>query len=157
MATFLKYVNDFWSRATYPTTSAGLPQQPLQAPPVQQPEQQDPAASQSIQAPTEQQQPEQLQCVFCREPFGDQPVEALLCGHTFHSDCIQNYLQVTNKTKATSCPFKCHKSSVDVALNFDDPDEEEDQPPQQLPSLSTSDDISNAREARIAAAIISDD
>ena len=33
--------------------------------------------------------------------------EALLCGHVYHSECIQKYSVICGKPKAESCPLKC--------------------------------------------------
>jgi hypothetical protein len=59
-------------------------------------------------------------CVFCREDLGRLSVEALMCGHAFHTTCIDEYIAATNKSRLTCCPFKCHVHALLVA---DNPDE----------------------------------
>ena len=41
-------------------------------------------------------------------------VEALRCGHIFHTKCIGGYMEATGKTYATCCIYKCHQSVVAV-------------------------------------------
>ena len=58
-------------------------------------------------------------CVFCQQIFGDVQVEALLCGHVFHTVCVDDYLSATNRSRANCrCPFKCQ---VQEALAIDVP------------------------------------
>ena len=45
-----------------------------------------------------------------------QGVEALPCGHLFHSECINRYCDATGRNKATACPLKC--GSVTSTSNF---------------------------------------
>ena len=40
-----------------------------------------------------------------------QAVEALVCGHLFHSECINRYCDSTGRDKATACPLKCASST----------------------------------------------
>ena len=42
---------------------------------------------------------------------GMQAVEALVCGHLFHSECINRYCDSTGRDKATACPLKCASST----------------------------------------------
>ena len=46
-------------------------------------------------------------CIICQDVLGQGASEALLCGHVFHSLCINEYVSCAGKTKATCCPFKC--------------------------------------------------
>ena len=38
-------------------------------------------------------------------------MEALLCGHLFHSECIQRYCDSSGRSKANACPLKCGNST----------------------------------------------
>ena len=40
-----------------------------------------------------------------------QALEALVCGHLFHSECINRYCDSTGRDKATACPLKCASST----------------------------------------------
>ena len=42
--------------------------------------------------------------------FHGMQVEALQCGHLFHSECINRYCDSTGRDKATACPLKCGSS-----------------------------------------------
>ena len=42
---------------------------------------------------------------------GMQALEALVCGHLFHRDCINRYCDTTGRDKANACPLKCSSSS----------------------------------------------
>ena len=66
-----------------------------------------------------------IMCVFCREDLGRLSVEALMCGHAFHTTCIDDYIAATNKSRTTCCPFKCHAQALLVA---DIPDERATEP-----------------------------
>ena len=69
------------------------------------------------------------ECKFCLSEFGSDPVEALVCGHVFHTDCIHKWMDVSGKSKAESCPYKCHLTWVQVPTHDDTQmmDVEEDQ------------------------------
>jgi hypothetical protein len=54
-------------------------------------------------------------CVFCREDLGRLSVEALMCGHAFHTTCIHDYMAATGKSRINCCPFKCHCQALPVA------------------------------------------
>ena len=43
----------------------------------------------------------------------------MLCGHVFHTECINNYCVLGNKTRHTCCPYKCHASTIDVTFEED--------------------------------------
>jgi dissimilatory sulfite reductase (desulfoviridin) alpha/beta subunit len=51
-------------------------------------------------------------CVFCRSDLGRDGVEALLCGHTFHSTCIEQYMSATGRSRVSCCPYKCAQSQL---------------------------------------------
>ena len=40
-------------------------------------------------------------------PLAEEECEALLCGHTFHTLCINRYVQATGRSKENACSFKC--------------------------------------------------
>ena len=65
-----------------------------------------------VQPPSGGPTEEILGCKFCLSEFGSDPVEGLLCGHVFHTDCINRYMEITCKPKAECCPYKCHHSMV---------------------------------------------
>ena len=67
-------------------------------------------------------------CAFCLHPFGDKETESLVCGHVFHSGCLQDYLTTTGKSKALCCPFKCYQWDVsfgEPAVEINDGDDAE--------------------------------
>ena len=37
-----------------------------------------------------------------------------MCGHAFHTTCIDDYIAATNKSRITCCPFKCHVQDLPV-------------------------------------------
>jgi hypothetical protein len=78
------------------------PMMPPDAPPAQ-----GVVASGSIEQP-EEVESKGLKCAFCMDTFGDKEVESLVCGHTFHSSCLADYIEPTGKSKTNACPFKCH-------------------------------------------------
>ena len=52
-------------------------------------------------------------CLFCLQPLKDNgETEALLCGHVYHTHCLNQYVQVTGKPKQEACTMKCHCSTV---------------------------------------------
>ena len=69
------------------------------------------------------------ECKFCLSEFGSDPVEGLMCGHVFRTDCIHKWMDVSGKSKAESCPYKCHLTWVQVPTHDDTQmmDVEEDQ------------------------------
>ena len=62
------------------------------------------------------------ECKFCLSEFGSDPVEGSLCGHVFHTDCIKRWMEVTRRTKAECCPYKCHQTIV-MQVDAKDSDE----------------------------------
>ena len=58
--------------------------------------------------------------------LNDKPLEALLCGHTYHSECIIQYCSVTAKNKEEACPLKCYhyaNTRSEVIFPIEDNDE----------------------------------
>ena len=53
--------------------------------------------------------------------------EALLCGHVYHTCCLNQYMQVTGKPLQEACPMKCHGSTVVPAIAPADDEEEDDE------------------------------
>lgn len=111
-----------------------MPQQPLQEPGFQQQDDQQvlrqPIPEPEIplvEIPQQVQNPaadEPNKCAFCLQDLGDLPVEALLCGHVFHTACVEDYLSATNRDRNTCrCPFKCH---VQGFIEIADPAEPSD-------------------------------
>ena len=60
------------------------------------------------------------ECVFCRDVLGTIGVEALECGHTYHTECLNGYMEATGKDKSNACPFKCHGHLQRVDFVVDD-------------------------------------
>ena len=105
--------------------------EPLQA--REQPDGGQPQAQQTQepQQPSEQEQPQQQRqpqssdydpnkCAFCQDTIdphgvGDSAVEALRCGHVFHTSCVNDYCTALNKTRYNCCPFKCDSSPAMAA------------------------------------------
>ena len=52
---------------------------------------------------------EQHQCPFCHSPLTEEVREALECGHVFHTECLDRYVEVTGKRRREACPYKCHQ------------------------------------------------
>ena len=48
-----------------------------------------------------------LTCRICLAPYAEAPVEALLCGHTFHTKCIDQLVQTTGRSREDCCCFNC--------------------------------------------------
>lgn len=55
--------------------------------------------------------PDALTCVICLQPLADGPCEALLCGHVFHTQCIEQLAAIRQLPKADTCPLKCGMSA----------------------------------------------
>ena len=70
-----------------------------------------------------------IECKLCCSEFGSDPVEGLLCGHVFHTDCIHKLMDVSCKPKAECGSYKCHLTFVQVPTQDDTQlmDVEEDQ------------------------------
>ena len=50
-----------------------------------------------------------LTCGICLQEHGDDPVEALECGHVFHTVCLQDWFQTaTPAPMVGDCPNRCH-------------------------------------------------
>ena len=57
--------------------------------------------------------PEAPSCLICLQSLRDgHQTEALLCGHVYHTHCLNQYVQVTGKPKQEACAMKCHGSTV---------------------------------------------
>ncbi len=39
------------------------------------------------------------------------------CAHVFHRRCIEEYVECSNKTLQTGCPFKCHRFTNDIMVD----------------------------------------
>jgi len=46
--------------------------------------------------------------------LAEHPCEALLCGHTFHTRCIDQFVQATGRTRENGCSFKCQLQASTV-------------------------------------------
>ena len=70
-------------------------------------------ANQTVPVTHPPRQLEELECRICLQPLRDgvAEVEALLCGHTFHTECITNYSLVTKRSREDACVFKCKLNS----------------------------------------------
>ena len=91
-----------------------------------------------------------LSCVFCQGDLMDgAPLEALLCGHTYHSECLEQYCLCSGKTKEEGCPFKCHEtslssSSTGVAETFEIEDQGDDSDAQILAAAVTEQNLASS-------------
>ena len=49
-------------------------------------------------------------------PLSESPSEALLCGHAFHTECINAYVRSKGCSKENACAYKCKlkASTVDT-------------------------------------------
>ena len=74
-----------------------------------------------VQPPSGGPTEEILECKLCWSEFGSDPVEALVCGHVFHTDCIHQWMDVSGKAKAECCPYKCHQTMVVQVPAKDEP------------------------------------
>ena len=56
------------------------------------------------------------ECKICLCPLNEFPSEALLCGHAFHTECINEYVLSKGCSKENACSYKCKlkASRVDV-------------------------------------------
>ena len=87
--------------------------------------------------------------------LNESPVAVLSCGHTYHSECILQYMTVTGKSKSEACPLKCHRSIVDISFapEFD----AEPSPSSPIPTVQADpQDLADASEAQIAASSVID-
>ena len=51
-----------------------------------------------------------LTCGICLQLHGDDPVEALECGHVFHSECLSDwYRTATPAPQVGDCPNRCDR------------------------------------------------
>ena len=56
-------------------------------------------------------------CPICdNELLESEETQRLTCGHATHTECVSNYMRVTGKTMAESCPYRCHQSPVAVMV-----------------------------------------
>ena len=85
------------------------------------------------------------ECKFCLSEFGSDPVEGLLCGHVFHTACINRWMEVTRKPKAECCPYKCHQTIV-VQVPAQDDRQTMDVDGQQVADTNVDDDQQAASE-----------
>ena len=62
---------------------------------------------------------DQTFCKICLCPLNLFPSKALLCGHTFHTDCINAYVRMEGCEKEHPCYFKCKRkaSTVDTMVH----------------------------------------
>ena len=81
-----------------------------------------------VQPPSGGPTEEILECKLCCSEFGPDPVDALVCGHVFHTDCIHKWMEFIRKPKAECCPHKCHCVQVpteDGAQMMDDDNDQQ--------------------------------
>ena len=71
-------------------------------------------------------------CAVCMDILNDgKPTEALMCGHSFHSECIDRYCSVTGRNIYEACPYKCYnhaKAGGQVSFPIDVDDEIANEP-----------------------------
>ena len=81
----------------------------------QQPqEQQQEGAGQQQQQTPPGQETDALDCRFCLDLLATSEHEALMCGHVFHTQCINRYIEVSGCSRRDSCVYKCHRHIEDV-------------------------------------------
>ena len=58
-------------------------------------------------------EPLESPCMICHNQMfeGEQELTALQCGHMVHTNCVQEYMQVSRKPIHECCPYRCHQSS----------------------------------------------
>ena len=116
----------------------------------QQQQQQQPVAP---QPGTQQAQPElaaEQTRAFCRSDLGSDGLEALLCGHVFHTSCIEDYMSATGKSRQQACPYKCAQSD-EFAVAEDRLNHEQDRAAEPLPVVIDEEGDRLAQEALAAA------
>ena len=92
-----------------PSASAtpDVQQRPAEPPPEQTGSEGAPASATQSSAPI-------AECKICLCPLAEHPCEALLCGHTFHTRCIDQFVQATGRTRENGCSFKCQLQASTV-------------------------------------------
>ena len=74
-----------------------------------------PTPTGDLPPPGDQQAPKEiLECKICLAPLAERHCEALLCGHTFHSDCIDAFVRNTGRSRENGCSFKCQLREATV-------------------------------------------
>ncbi len=101
-------------QAVQPVAPEG--QQPPQAVQPMAPDGQQPPQAASVgqqQSPPSQPTQELMtrNCSFCLQELLTGDVEALECGHVFHSACIARDMEVTGKPLRETCVYRCHRST----------------------------------------------
>ena len=70
----------------------------------------------SDEEPVPEQVPEdapKLTCGICLQEHGDDPVEALACGHVFHTECLTDWFRTaTPAPMVGDCPKRCHGANA---------------------------------------------
>jgi hypothetical protein len=61
------------------------------------------------------------ECVICHQEIGPpEGRQRMLCTHTFHKVCINEYIAVTGKSFRHACPFKCFHDELAGGITVDD-------------------------------------
>ena len=53
-------------------------------------------------------------------------MEAMLCGHAFHTCCIDDYISATGKDRRSCCPLKCAQPGEFAIAEVDQTDAVDD-------------------------------
>ena len=52
------------------------------------------------------------ECTVCHQEMTvEEPRTSLLCGHTFHTECVTKFATIKNLPLEQACPMRCHRSS----------------------------------------------
>ena len=62
---------------------------------------------------------DQTLCQICLSSLNLLPSKALLCGHTFHTDCIDAYVRGGEGTEEHPCYFNCNRNASTVDTTVD--------------------------------------
>ncbi|CAJ0596288.1 unnamed protein product [Cylicocyclus nassatus] len=65
-------------------------------------------------------------CVICAEVIARTNMTALLCGHVFHDECIQSWIDHTDTPTCPNCGTSINKEQIVRRLFFSDTDELDD-------------------------------
>ena len=95
--------------AEEPATQPSSPSSDSSAPPVPQSEEHP-----EQKAQREQQDHRAAMCAICREEMGNEEATAMVCGHVFHKECIEEYAKVKSTAlEHLRCPV-CRESAADL-------------------------------------------
>ncbi len=71
--------------------------------------------SEPPEAPAQATEEEGQECSICKQDLRSKTRQAMECMHVFHSDCIQEYMEISGRPFRYACPFKCFREELDEA------------------------------------------